>query len=309
MVFLMSDLDLPLRDRTYREPPGPHVVLVRGRDLAGGLEHLASRADCRALAVIGAPDPAPDLAMVAGRRVLVVDGDRRRMRSFVEACLEAEAEVEWLQADNPPVDRLGAWALPVGAVILAAGSASRMGANKLLLDAGGMPLVRHVLEAASDGGCHQLTVVYADDEVRRAVGDSARTIFNARADTGMASSLKVGLEAQREEIAGVMVMLGDQPLVGARTVSMLLRAWRREGARPAVAAAYGDDRRQWRPPVVVDRSLWPELMELEGDAGARDVFRQHPELLDTVLASGRPDDVDTPEDYAKIVHLFPRQRT
>jgi CTP:molybdopterin cytidylyltransferase MocA len=51
-------------------------------------------------------------------------------------------------------------------------------------------------------------------------------------------------------------------------------------------------------------------MELEGDAGARELFKQHPELLDTVLASGRPDDVDTPEDYAKIVHLFPpRQRT
>jgi molybdenum cofactor cytidylyltransferase len=230
------------------------------------------------------------------------------MRSFAEACLDAEADVEWLQSDQPSMERVGAWALPVGAVILAAGRASRMGANKLLLDAGGMPLVRHVLEAASEGGCHQLTVVYADEEVHRAVGDSARAVFNPRADTGMASSLKIGIEAQREEIAGVMVMLGDQPLVGARTVTMLLNAWRREGARPAVAAAYGDDRRQWRPPVVIDRSLWPDVMELEGDAGARDLFKAHQELLDTVLASGRPDDVDTPEDYAKIVHLFPGKR-
>ena len=137
------------------------------------------------------------------------------------------------------------------------------------------------------------------------MGDSAQTVFNPRAETGMASSLRVGLEAQREEISGALVMLGDQPLVGARTVAMLLSAWRREGARPALAAAYGEDRRQWRPPVVIDRSLWPELMELEGDAGARDLFKQRPELLDTVLASGRPDDVDTPEDYAKIVRLFP----
>src|SRR5919197_6597529 len=195
MVFLMSDLDLPLRDRTYREPPGPHVVLVRGRDLAGALEHLTARADCRALGVIGAPDPAPDLATVAGRRVLVVDGDRSRLRIFAEACLEAEAEVEWLQTESPSIERLAAWALPVGAVILAAGRASRMGANKLLLDAGGMPLVRHVLEAASEGGCHHLTVVYAEEGVRHAVGDSARTVFNPRADTGMASSLKIGIEA------------------------------------------------------------------------------------------------------------------
>jgi molybdenum cofactor cytidylyltransferase len=108
-----------------------------------------------------------------------------------------------------------------------------------------------------------------------------------------------------EEIAGAMVMLGDQPLVGARTVSMLLRAWRREGARPAVAATYGD-RRSWRPPVLLDRSLWPDVMGQEGDAGARQLFETRPELLDTVPAAGRPDDVDTPDDYARIVHLFPR---
>ena len=222
------------------------------------------------------------------------------MRAFAEACLDAEAEVEWLHSEQPPVERLAAWALPVGAVILAAGRASRMGSNKLLLDAGGMPLVRHVLEAASEGGCHQLTVVYADEDVKRAVGDTARAVFNPQADTGMASSLRVGVEAQREEIAGAMVMLGDQPLVGARTVEMLLRAWRREDARPAVAASYGGD---WRPPVVVDRSLWPRLMALEGDAGARQVLGADPGLLDTVPAAGLPDDVDTPDDYARILRL------
>ena len=57
--------------------------------------------------------------------------------------------------------------------------------------------------------------------------------------------------------------------------------------------------------MLIDRSLWPDLMELEADAGARELFKAHPELLDTVLASGRPDDVDTREDYAKIVRLFP----
>jgi CTP:molybdopterin cytidylyltransferase MocA len=47
-------------------------------------------------------------------------------------------------------------------------------------------------------------------------------------------------------------------------------------------------------------------MGLEGDAGARLLFGRRPELLDTIPAAGRPDDVDTPGDYAKIVHLFPR---
>jgi len=47
-------------------------------------------------------------------------------------------------------------------------------------------------------------------------------------------------------------------------------------------------------------------MTLDADAGARLLFQERPELLDTVPAAGRPDDVDTPDDYARIVHLFPR---
>jgi CTP:molybdopterin cytidylyltransferase MocA len=65
-------------------------------------------------------------------------------------------------------------------------------------------------------------------------------------------------------------------------------------------------RGSWLPPVLLDRSLWPEVMSLDGHAGARQLFEDRPELLDTVPADGRPDDVDTPDDYARIVHLYPR---
>ena len=306
MVYLMSDLDLPLRDRTYREPEGPHVAIVRGRDLDAALDHLDARPDCRALAIIGLPPEVPDLQLLHGRRLLVCDGDRALMREFAEAGMAVGAEVEWLNTDAVDYHRIAAWALPVGAIVLAAGSATRMGQNKLLLEVGDRPLVRHVVEAASEGGCHCVLAVYADGAVQRAIGDAATGVYNPDAATGQSSSLKAGLQAMPEEIAGALVMLGDQPLVGARTVSMLLRAWRREGARPAVAAAYGE-RRDWRPPVLIDRSLWAEVMQLQGDEGARRLFSERPELLDTVPAVGRPDDIDTPEDYASIVRLFPRR--
>lgn len=306
MVYLMSDLDLPLRDRIYREPDGPHVAIVRGRDLDAALDHLDARPDCRALAVIGLPQDLPDLELLAGRRLLVCDADRALMREFAEAGMGAGADVEWLNTDHPDFNRIATWALPVGAVVLAAGSASRMGRNKLLLEVGGRPLVRHVIEAASEGGCHVVNAVYADESVREAIGDSATCVLNPDALSGQASSLRVGLQSMPEEITGALVMLGDQPLVGARTVSMLLRGWRREGARPAVAASYGE-RGSWRPPVLLDRSLWPEVMQLSGDAGPQQLFEQRPELLDTVPAAGRPDDVNTPDDYARIVHLFPRR--
>jgi molybdenum cofactor cytidylyltransferase len=162
-----------------------------------------------------------------------------------------------------------------------------------------------VIEAASDGGCHEILVVYSSSEVMQAVGRDAELVHNPRAQTGMASSLQVGLQALRSDMEAAMVMLGDQPMVGSRTVSALLRAWRREGSRPAVAVSRGESGK-WAPPVVLARELWDELMTLKGDAGARQVLDHRPELVDTVPSPDRLDDIDTPEDYAKIVKLFPR---
>jgi CTP:molybdopterin cytidylyltransferase MocA len=309
-VFVMGDLDLPVRGRTYREPEGMHSMVVRGGDLDAGLQHIASRDDCRSVAVVGLPELVPDLSPLKGRRLLLVDGDSGRLRNFAEVAIRAGIEVEWIRATRPPFERLAAALLPVGGIVLAAGKSSRMpGSQKLLLDLDGVPMVRHVLEAASEGGCHQTVVVYAEEDVRRAVDGRAEVAFNAKSASGMASSLHVGLKALRPEIEGAMVLLGDQPLVGSRTVATLLRAWRREGSRPAVAVSQaGDDNGGWAPPVILSREMWPQLMALKGDSGARQVLHGRPELLDIVPAPGRADDIDTPDDYAKIVRLFPRRR-
>ncbi|HSS62606.1 MAG TPA: nucleotidyltransferase family protein [Candidatus Limnocylindrales bacterium] len=315
-VFVMGDLDLPVRGRTYREPEGPHSMVVRGKDLDAGLQHIASRDDCRSVAVVGLPEKVPDMTTLTGRRLLLVDGDSGRLRDFAEVAIRAGIEVEWIRSTRPPFERLAAALLPVGGIVLAAGRSSRMpGSQKLLLDIDGVPMVRHVLEAATEGGCHQTVVVYAEDDVGRAINGRAELVYNAKASSGMASSLHAGLRALRPEIEGAMVLLGDQPLVGSRTVATLLRAWRREGSRPAVAVSQGNDDKSekgdksgWAPPVILSRELWPQLLALKGDSGARQVLHGRPELLDIVPAPGRSDDIDTPDDYAKIVRLFPRRR-
>ena len=308
MVYFLSPLEYALRGRTFREPVEPHVAVAAGADLEMALEHLAARPDCTGLALLGVPEKRPELGPLGGRRLLVCDSDGSRMRDFVAAAWKAGAEAEWIHSSEPTADRLGAWALPVAGLVLAAGSGSRMrdGAegsmedDKLLLDYEGSPLVRYAVGAAAEGGCQGTWAVYSRSEVAAALEGSATCIHNPDAESGQASSLRVGLENLPTLAAGACIVLGDQPLVGARTVEMLLRAWRQEGAKPAVAASYGGD---WRPPVVIDRSLWPQLLALTGDAGARQVLNGHPELLDTVPAPGLPDDIDTPEDYARILRL------
>ena len=302
-VLFLSPLEYPMRGRVFREPEGPHVAVASGSDLASALEHLAARADCGGLALLGVPEEIPRLEPFAGRRLLVCESDGARMRDFVAAAWKAGAEAEWINSSQPPQERLSGWALPVAGLILAAGSGTRMSKgdqNKLLLDYEGVPLVRYAVSAAAEGGCQGIWAVYSRPDVLAVLEGHATCIHNPDAASGQASSLRVGIENLPPPAAGVVILLGDQPLVGGRTVEMLLRAWRGEDSKPAVAASYGGE---WRPPVVIDRSLWPQLVALSGDAGARQVLGAHPELLDTVPAAGLPDDIDTPEDYARILRL------
>lgn len=300
-VFFLSPAEFPMRARTFVEPDEPHVAVAAAAELEPALEHLASRPLCTGLALLGVPARHPELPAMAGRRLLVCEDDGARMRDFVAAAWRAGAESEWINQTVPTLEQLSAWALPVAGLVLAAGAGTRMKkANKLLLDYEGRPLVRYAVSAAAEGGCQGIWAVYSAPEVAGALDGYATCIHNPDAAAGQAGSLKIGLRALPDSVAGAVLLLGDQPLVGGRTVAMLLRAWRAENARPAVAASYGGD---WRPPVVIDRGLWPELLQLEGDAGARQVLNQRPDLLDTVPATGLPDDIDTPEDYARILHL------
>src|SRR3979411_877824 len=117
MVFVMSDLELPIRGRTYREPEGPHSVVVRGRDLESGLQHLAARSDCGSMAVITLPTTKPtDLSALRRRRLLRDAGAPGVCRDFAELARRADAEVEWIRSAKPPWERLAAALLPVGAV-------------------------------------------------------------------------------------------------------------------------------------------------------------------------------------------------
>ncbi|MBA2692122.1 MAG: nucleotidyltransferase family protein [Rubrobacter sp.] len=194
----------------------------------------------------------------------------------------------------------------VAAVLLAAGGGSRFGGGKLLAEFRGKPLVCHALEAIRESPVDGAFVVVGDraGEVRKFVEPYGFSVVeNAEWGRGQSTSVAAGLSALGSDFDAAVVMLGDQPLVGAVAVGRLVRAFE-EGASVAVATYGGKPRN----PVLFSREVWPELMgELRGDEGARGFLRARWDLVTEVHCDdvANPSDVDTREELAALEDVEP----
>lgn len=197
----------------------------------------------------------------------------------------------------------------VGAVVLAAGASSRMGTPKQLLRFGGQTLLRRAALAALGAGCRPVVVVTgAHAELTRGelVGLEVREALNAAWETGMASSIRAGLAALAEAdpaTAAAVLLLCDQPFVNAGTVAALVAAHRADG-RPVVASRYGGG---FGVPALFARPLFAELSRLEGAAGAKSVVERHAAEAHFVPFPEAEIDVDTPDDFSRLVSAPARQ--
>lgn len=187
----------------------------------------------------------------------------------------------------------------VAGVLLAAGEGSRLGSPKALVELGGVRLVDRGVALLRDGGTAPVVAVTG-----AAVVDLLGVIMVHNPDwrSGMGSSLAVGLGSVPLSCDAAVVALVDQPLVGPGSVRRLIAAYR-AGAQVAVAAYHG----RQRNPVLLAREHWPAAIALAaGDVGARPFLRAHPDLVTIVECAdtGSPDDVDTPEDMARIAGII-----
>jgi CTP:molybdopterin cytidylyltransferase MocA len=186
----------------------------------------------------------------------------------------------------------------VAGVLLAAGEGSRFGQPKALVEFSGQTLAERGVNLLRAGGAAPILVVTGAAAIELS---GTRTIFNPAWRTGMGSSLRAALEALGDtapDVGAVVVALADQPLVGPEAVVRLIAAYR-DGAS-VVVAAYGG---QPRNPVLLAREHWPEVIATAaGDQGARAFLRARRDLVTLVECgdTGRPDDIDTPADLARI---------
>lgn len=194
----------------------------------------------------------------------------------------------------------------IAAVVLAAGGSTRLGRPKQLERWGDSTLLGHVVDQVRTYSVDEVWVVLGAgvEEILETVDlDGCGVVENPEWQEGIASSLRVGLDAllQKSRADAALIVIGDQPDLDAAVVEEVIATFRRS-SRPVVIPKY---RYTWGNPVLVDRSLWPRLMSLEGDEGARRLFQAHPEWVEEVWTDHLPPrDVDTEAD---LTELRPRQ--
>ncbi|RWI95729.1 molybdopterin-binding/glycosyltransferase family 2 protein [Mesorhizobium sp.] len=185
----------------------------------------------------------------------------------------------------------------VDIVLLAAGRSSRMGGpNKLLALFDGKPLVRRTAERALGSKAANAIVVtgHQRERVRSALSGLDITLaHNPDFADGLASSLKAGIARVAPDAAGAMIVLGDMPGISSKDLDRLIDAFRRSGGHAAVRAAHHGKRGN---PVLLPRSLFAAVAQLEGDTGARHLVEAEGlDVIDVEIGQGASIDVDTRE--------------
>lgn len=208
------------------------------------------------------------------------------------------------------------------AIVLAAGSSSRMGdgRHKLLLPLGGRPVIAHVVDAVLASQARPIVVVlgHQAEQVRTAlvhVHHDILLVENPAYPQGMSSSLHTGIRALQRWmdaadtriIDSAVILLGDQPLLTPSIIDALIAA-RQATQQPIVASHYAGQRGN---PLLFAANLFPELLEVTGDEGGRSVVARHRaevaavEQGDSIVQY----DVDTWDAYQQVVAIWQQQHS
>jgi molybdenum cofactor cytidylyltransferase len=181
----------------------------------------------------------------------------------------------------------------ISAIVLAAGSGRRMGGPKALLTLEGETLLRRTARMAGLAGCRPILAVVGDWEPG-ALDPVVTVVHNPMAAEGMASSIRAGIAALPPEADAVLLLTVDQPQVDDQLLRRLLALAAADPDRPA-ACTYGDT---LGIPAVLPRRLFPELLALRGDRGAKAIVQR--EGAAALPFPGGEADLDTPEDLARL---------
>jgi molybdenum cofactor cytidylyltransferase len=191
----------------------------------------------------------------------------------------------------------------IGLIILAAGSATRMGRPKQLLSYQGRSLILHAVEVALASLCQPIIVVlgaYVEQIKPELMLKAVQVVENSQWQEGMSSSIRAGISMllkTNSKLDAVIISLADQPLVSPQIFNQLIKSYQ-ETQKVIIASKYNETT---GVPALFSNALFPELMQLEGDKGAKALIQKY---IDTGLILLIPEaaiDIDTPDDYKQLL--------
>ncbi|MGC3947515.1 MAG: nucleotidyltransferase family protein [Chryseolinea sp.] len=184
-------------------------------------------------------------------------------------------------------------------IVLAAGSSSRMGQSKQLLDIAGTPLLRHSAQIALEAGTSQTIVVLGSNEEshRKVITDlPVDIVVNHYWQAGMGSSIKTGLHyviREYPDAKAVLMMVCDQPKITSNHLQSLVTAYFRSGKK-IIASSYGS---AVGVPAVFGRSFFSNILMLKDNEGAKKIIAQFSDLTAALPFPDGAMDLDTMDDY------------
>lgn len=192
--------------------------------------------------------------------------------------------------------------MKVGAIVLAAGESRRMGKQKVLLPFAGSTVIEHILNELRAGGIEDIVVVtgkYPDAVKTQLVSAKVRIAHNADFESGMLSSVRVGLRAATDW-DGACIVLGDQPSIRRETVSNLLDAFDGNAIMRPVFDGRGGH------PIIIPRRYIPEVLTGFDDIGLRGLLERHKDAVHSVPIGHESilRDMDYPDDYQRELRLW-----
>lgn len=193
--------------------------------------------------------------------------------------------------------------VPFAIVLLAAGASTRMGQPKQLLPYNNTTLLEHAVDMAVASGATSIVVVLGSETAKSEAllrDKPVQVVINSNWQLGMGSSLKSGLQFVQQnmpQIAGVMIMVCDQPLITPAHLSSLVSK-SISTSKPIAATRYAQT---LGVPAYFDRSIAPNLMKIGDADGAKKFIQQNTAQTTWLDLEAAQIDLDTPEDYANFI--------
>ncbi|NKE47654.1 NTP transferase domain-containing protein [Roseomonas frigidaquae] len=212
---------------------------------------------------------------------------------------------------TPPLTSAPRRARTVCALVLAAGRSRRMAPlNKLLVpDSKGVPMILRVVDNVLASHASPVIVVTGHERERIEEALAGRPVLFAHAEgyaEGLSASLKAGLAAVPAEAEGIMVCLGDMPLVTAPMLDRLMSAFDPDESRAIVQPTF---RGKQGNPMLWSREFLPDMLAITGDIGARHLAAKHADrLVEVEMASDAVlRDFDTTESLKGLPDMAARR--